>query len=78
MLFNSFPFILLFLPITLVGYYYLLRMRIILGAKVWLVAASLLFYSQWNIYYLPLILLSMAFNFALGAVLPPPPRKREV
>lgn len=36
------------------------------GAKLWLVLASLFFYSYWNIKYLPLILLSLGVNYALG------------
>ena len=32
----------------------------------WLVLSSLFFYAHWNVIYLPLILMSMLFNFALG------------
>ena len=69
MLFNSIPFILLFLPITLIGYFWMCAHRMNVGARIWLVAASLFFYSYWNISYLPLILLSMTFNFAVGTFL---------
>ena len=37
-----------------------------MAAKSFLVAASLLFYSWWNIAYLPLILFSMLFNYLVG------------
>lgn len=66
MLFNSLPFIFLFLPITLVGYFWLCAHRMGIGARVWLVIASLFFYSAWNVSYLPLILVSMVFNFLVG------------
>jgi len=36
------------------------------GAKGFLVFASLFFYSWWNIAYLPLILVSMLFNYVVG------------
>lgn len=66
MLFNSYEFIFLFLPITFFGYYYLLSKSLIAEAKGFLVFASLFFYSWWNIVYLPLILSSMFFNYIVG------------
>ena len=39
------------------------------GAKGFLVFASLLFYSWWNIVYLPIILVSMLFNYVIGNLL---------
>ncbi|MBD3796095.1 MAG: MBOAT family protein, partial [Epsilonproteobacteria bacterium] len=67
MLFNSYEFIFLFLPIMFFGYFYLTSKRLIIGSKVWLVGGSLFFYSWWNVVYLPLILFSMLFNFAIGS-----------
>ena len=72
MLFNSIPFIFFFLPISVIGYYILVQKRIILGARLWLVAASLFFYAYWNVYYLPLILISMAVNFTIGSTISAP------
>jgi len=69
MLFNSYEFIFLFLPITFFIYFYLLNKRLITGAKGFLVFASLFFYSWWNIVYLPLILCSMLFNYTIGTSL---------
>lgn len=66
MLFNSYEFILLFLPFTFLVYFFLLGKRLATGAKGFLVFASLFFYSWWNIAYLPLILGSILFNFAVG------------
>lgn len=38
-----------------------------------MVAASLFFYAYWNIAYLPLLLISIFFNFAVGTALAPNP-----
>ncbi len=66
MLFNSYGFIFLFLPLSFFVYFYLLEKRLITGAKGFLVFSSLFFYSWWNISYLPLILTSMLFNYVIG------------
>ncbi len=66
MLFNSYEFIFLFLPITFFIYYYLNKKRLTEISKGFLVFASLFFYSWWNIAYLPLILISMLFNYVIG------------
>lgn len=67
MLFNSWQFILAFLPVVFFVYFWLNHARLGLAARTWLVAASLFFYAYWNIAYLPLILGSMLFNFAIGS-----------
>jgi len=66
MLFNSYEFIFIFLPITFFIYFFLINKRLIVGAKGFLIFASLFFYSWWNIIYLPLILSSMLFNYIIG------------
>ena len=62
MLFNSIEFIFFFLPITFV-IYFVLNKKNHRHAQVFLVSASLFFYSWWHVIYLPLIVGSMAFNF---------------
>jgi D-alanyl-lipoteichoic acid acyltransferase DltB (MBOAT superfamily) len=69
MLFNSYEYIFFFLPITFFIYFFLLNKRIITGAKGFLVFASLFFYSWWNPIYLPIILISMLFNYTVGNIL---------
>ena len=69
MLFNSFEFILLFLPIVVAGYYLLNRAAPSAAPALWLVAASLFFYSWWRAEYLPLLLYSIIGNYALGLFL---------
>ena len=69
MLFNSYQFILLFLPITFFVYFWLNNIRLVEAAKIWLIISSLFFYSWWNPIYLPLIILSMLFNYSFGNLL---------
>jgi alginate O-acetyltransferase complex protein AlgI len=69
LLFNSYEFIFLFLPITFFIYFYLNKKRLTEASKGFLVVSSLFFYSWWNIIYLPLILASMVFNYVIGASL---------
>lgn len=66
MLFNSSYYIFAFLPLTLLVYFLLQRLRYALPAKLWLVAASLYFYAYWNPKYLALIGVSIAINFTIG------------
>ncbi|NJK54805.1 MAG: MBOAT family protein [Pleurocapsa sp. SU_5_0] len=69
MLFNSFEFIFLFLPITLVLFFYISRKKdnaIQQSAIVWLIIASLVFYGWWKPINLPLIIFSMLVNYYLG------------
>ncbi len=66
MLFNSQVFLVLFLPVTIVGYYLLAnrsewRMR-------WLLLASLVFYGYWDVRFLPLLLTSVAVNWLLASL----------
>ncbi len=66
MLFNSYVFILGFLPLTWLGFVLLGRFVGERPARVWLVAASLVFYGWWNPRYLGLLGASVAFNFVVG------------
>lgn len=56
----------MFLPITIGIYFFLCSSERILYAKIWLVLSSLFFYGWWNPIYLPLILLSILFNYGTG------------
>ena len=68
MLFNSYEFILLFLPVSLFVYYRLISSNLSI-ALTWLVASSLLFYGWWNPTYLALLIASILFNYGLGLYL---------
>jgi alginate O-acetyltransferase complex protein AlgI len=63
MLFNSLPYILGFLPLTLAGWFALARFNRRVG-RLWLAGASLLFYGWWDWRYLALLLGSILFNYA--------------
>ncbi len=76
MLFNSYGFILFFLPFVFLVYFKLNQLRLIVASRAFLVFSSLFFYSWWDISYLPLILSSMLFNFVLGSMLGQDANKR--
>jgi alginate O-acetyltransferase complex protein AlgI len=63
LLFNSFEFILFFLPIALFGYYALNYFNLFGVSKIWVIISSLFFYAYSNINYLPLILTSVVINY---------------
>src|SRR6266566_3022972 len=68
MLFNSYPFIFLFLPITLIGYFVLVRLNH-LAPVILLALASLVFYSVSNWQFVLLLVASIAFNYVIGLLL---------
>jgi alginate O-acetyltransferase complex protein AlgI len=68
MLFNSYAFIFLFLPIVLLGYSLLGRLNS-LAPVTWLALASLIFYSVSNWQFVLLLLASVAFNYVIGLLL---------
>ena len=68
MLFNSYIFIFIFLPTTLLIYFYLNKRRLTVLSKFFLVASSLFFYGWWNVIYLPLIIFSILINYAIGSI----------
>src|SRR4051812_29822133 len=68
MLFNSYPFIFIFLPIVLAGYFRLGRSGN-LAPVLWLAFASLVFYAVGNWQFVPLLLGSIAFNYFVGWLL---------
>lgn len=65
MLFNSYGFIFVFLPITWAMFFALGRLRPMLAAGS-LSVASLFFYGWWNPAYVGLLLGSIVFNYALA------------
>ena len=67
----------LFLPVILIGYFWLLHKRLVLGSKVWLVGGSLFFYGYWNIIYIPLLLVSIFVNFSVGSAMSDVPQEQR-
>ncbi|RFU48095.1 MBOAT family protein [Paraburkholderia sp. DHOC27] len=68
MLFNSFIFLTLFLPLALTGYY-LLGQRLPRAAAAWLCAASIVFYGWWNPTFVGLLAASIVFNYAMSCLI---------
>ncbi len=68
MIFSSFPFLFAFLPAALVGFWLASTVGPRL-AGLWLVLASLGFYGYWRLDFLPLLLISIAFNYAVSMLL---------
>ena len=75
MLFNSAAFILGFLPVALIGFFVLGRLDLKRSAILWLGLVSLVFYAAWDIYNVPLLLISIAVNFTIGRRLARRPSK---
>lgn len=65
MLFNSYVFIFVFLPLVLTGFFVLGR-RSGQAAAAWLTFASIFFYGWWDVRYVPLLLASILVNFVAG------------
>ena len=65
MLFNSYIFIFIFLPAVFFIYFGLILNKKNYLAKCWLVIASLFFYGWWNIYFLPILIVSILVNFSI-------------
>ncbi len=65
MLFNSYGFIFVFLPIVLMGFFWVARISHAFAAG-WLAMASLIFYGYWNPAYVGLLLGSVICNYTMG------------
>ncbi len=63
MLFNSYIFVLLFLPLTIVGYFKLNKYKNGIWAKFFLLGMSLWFYGYFHIRYLLIIINSVVMNY---------------
>jgi len=64
-LFNSYAFVLAFLPVVVLGYFAIARLSA-RGANAFLAAASLFFYAWWKLDFLWILLASVAVNYAVG------------
>ncbi|MFA6931512.1 MAG: MBOAT family O-acyltransferase [Lentisphaeria bacterium] len=66
MLFNSYIFLLVFLPVTFLLFRLFQVCRWSTLAKGWLVASSLCFYGYFKPDYLPIIIISILLNYSIG------------
>lgn len=70
MLFNSFQFILVFLPIVLFGYFMVVRLFAApIYSLAFLAISSLVFYGYWDPRFLPIIVLSISMNYIFGLLI---------
>ncbi len=69
MLFNSYIFIFLFLPISLLGWYGLNRIKKYQTAQIFLIVMSLWFYAYFNSSYLAVLLASCMANYLFSLIL---------
>ena len=67
MLFNSYEFLLYFLPLVVAGFFALGGRP--MAAIAWLTAASFVFYAWWSPVHVPLLVASIWVNFAFGKAL---------
>lgn len=76
MLFNSYIFIFIFLPLTLIGWYGLNKLNHPVFAMAFLTIMSLWFYGYFNPSYLLIIVASILFNYFLSALFLKFPQKQ--
>ena len=69
MLFNSYIFIFIFLPLTLIGFFSLNHFKRYEMAKLFLALMSLWFYAYFNTYYLSIIVGSILANYLLSYII---------
>ncbi|GMT48847.1 MAG: alginate O-acetylation protein [bacterium] len=78
MLFNSYEFLIFFLPLVLVVFFRLGRYGYYRASITWLVISSLFFYGWWNPGYLILIISSILLNYGVGTALTRVIKKKSV
>lgn len=69
MLFTSWQFLLVFLPVTLLGFLALQRRGANDWCVAWLLAASCVFYAYWSIAYFWLLAAAMTLNYLAGRLI---------
>ncbi len=68
MLFNTYQFILFFLPLTLI-FYYFVNLKLPNLSYIFILFSSIVFYSTWDFYFLFLIFASIILNFQFGVLI---------
>ncbi|MGL5972802.1 MAG: MBOAT family O-acyltransferase [Oscillospiraceae bacterium] len=69
MVFNSYIFVLFFLPITVMGYFIINKFKQYQLSKIYLILMSFWFYGYFNPSYLPIIIFSILVNYLLSKFL---------
>ena len=68
MLFNTYQFILFFLPLTLI-FYYFVNLKLPNLSYLFIFFSSIVFYSTWDFYFLFLIFASIILNYQIGVLI---------
>ncbi len=66
MLFNSLEYLFIFLPIVFIIYFTLNKFKLCKASRIFLLIASLYFYGSYKIEYVPIILVSILFNYYIS------------
>ena len=66
MLFNSYPFIFIYLPVVFVSFFLTARYVSCRAATFILVLSSFIFYGYWDYHYVPLLFASITVNYLIG------------
>jgi alginate O-acetyltransferase complex protein AlgI len=69
MFFNSYSFIFIFLPLSVLIYFLTYMYASAKWARIFLLICSLVFMSLWNIYFAGVLIFSALFNYVLGSSL---------
>lgn len=69
MIFNSYLFIFIFFPIIFIVYFVCNKLNYYRLGNIFLLLSSLIFYSYWDVCYLPLLLLSITTNYTIGKLI---------
>ena len=69
MLFNSFSFILIFLPLTLLGWHFLNYIHRWKAADLFLIASSLVFYGLFSIQFAVILMISIIISYFIGILI---------
>jgi D-alanyl-lipoteichoic acid acyltransferase DltB (MBOAT superfamily) len=78
MLFNSYFFILFFLPLAVAGYFVLQRLAGVKWARLYLIIASLGFMGFWNVWFALVLIGSVLFNYLCAAALSRAKGRRKI
>lgn len=76
MVFTSYEFMFVFLPIVFAGFWLLNAVKQTKLAKIWLIIGSLYFFSQGSKWFLPYFLLTIVINYCLGLYLSKNPKTK--
>src|SRR4051812_4043097 len=69
MLFNSFEFLFIFLPVVVSIFYLINHLGTFQHAKAWLLAVSFVYYGWFKLIYIPFLVISILVNYQIATIL---------